>query len=105
MVATVMSEADAARATVVDMLLGAVHGMPFLSARWLPSLPGGVEVAVSLKSLEAVDMCAVMSSGELLVTDSNYRNEIRAARCGNRPLDHRKGDDGFNEILSIKSIF
>jgi ADP-ribosylglycohydrolase len=54
LVATVMAGGDsAARAMVVGMLLGAVHGMPSIPERWLAGLQCRVEVESSLKSLEA----------------------------------------------------
>lgn len=54
LVATVMAGGDsAARAMVVGMLLGAVHGMPSIPERWLAGLQCRVDVEASLKSLEA----------------------------------------------------
>jgi ADP-ribosylglycohydrolase len=54
LVATVMAGGDsAARAMVVGMLLGAVHGMPSVPERWLAGLQCRVEVEASLRSIAA----------------------------------------------------
>jgi len=54
LVATVMAGGDsAARAMVVGMLLGAVHGMPSIPTTWLAGLQCRVEVEATLKSLES----------------------------------------------------
>lgn len=53
LVATVMAGGDsAARAMVVGMLLGAVHGMPSIPVTWLAGLQCRVEVEAALQSLE-----------------------------------------------------